>query len=265
MPKSGSPFDDIFLLVINHKAYDDPDDEEILEEPFEQCESTEPDIATTNTALNVLRLTGRYMHIMYLLRPISHDVIKALMELFDYYFFTIYRFFAVDALNTTWLSTCISSMAQANLSQTIDFSLQANSSHQSAGTTGNKPFAQISTELKSFIRRINDTLILNESIGNSTLNNSASIVTSASTSSIRDMSLTAESQTTSPNGSPKRLIKYPSPMLPDYVPINEPASLFALPERIMAIESLLVTKNSLFVANLTFCFEFQNFYFKAIL
>lgn len=253
-----SPFDDILSLAttLHHTVYTSSDGEDrggeceyeeeddALESPGEFINATE--IATTNTALNVVRLTGRYMHIMYLLRSISHDITKALMELFDYYFFTVYRFFAVDALNTGWLSTCISSVASAtsNLSQTMDFPTVPSAHQQQPSTAANpttsaKKFSQISSELRSFVRRINDTLILNEQS-----NNSSSIVHSASTGSIRSEAFEAGakeslSQSVTPNASPKRsIIKYPSPSLPEYVSIDDPGSLYALPERIMAIGSL---------------------------
>jgi len=242
--KQGSPFDDIFSLAISTTMYDDDEsevgeDEVLLDESQNESQQQKvPEVATTNTALNVLRLTGRYMHIMYLLWPISHDIIRALLELFDYYFFTVYRFFAVDALNTTWLSAALSSlnpsMPQQPREQQVDFKSQ--SGH----------FSQLSHELRSFIRRINDQLILNEytqSQSSSSLANSSStnqIAHAYSPAPCTNAATTEQgSNSASASSSPKRmLIKYPPPMLPDYVPINAAHSLFALPERIMAIESL---------------------------
>lgn len=230
-----SPFDDMISLVINSKVYDDPDEQE-MPTKVNYSEMNNSEIATTNTALNVVRLTGRYLHIMYLLRPISHDIIKALMELYDYYLFTIYRFFTLDSYNTSWLSATITSLAQSS-TISIDSTVQQlpqgggnlSSNTLSGIKNSNRHLTQISNELRSFIRRINDTLILNESNNNNSITN---MQQSGET-------LISSSNSNTPNSSPKRLIKYPSPTLPDYVSIYNESSFYALPERIMAIHSLI--------------------------
>lgn len=50
----------------------------------------------TNTTLNVLRLFGKYMHMMNVLRPIAFDVLICKSQLFDYYMFAVYLFFAKE-------------------------------------------------------------------------------------------------------------------------------------------------------------------------
>lgn len=223
---STSPFDNIFSSIdsnnVTQMCFTDSDDDD----PEEECTGTDKEIITTNTALNVLRLVGRYTHIMFLLQPISHDIIKALLELFDYYFFTVYRFFATDLLNTTWLNNSGSCSTNQVSSSNANQNQTSTNSHQLIN--------QFSTELRSFIRRINDTLILNESSANNA-SMQHSINVNDHYSFDKSSIINQESGSDSP---PKRIIKYPCPVLPHYVPINSSTNLFALCERILAIHSL---------------------------
>ncbi|KAK3102020.1 hypothetical protein FSP39_008187 [Pinctada imbricata] len=50
----------------------------------------------TNTTLNVLRVLGKYMQMMTVLKPIAFDVILCMSQLFDYYLYTVYTFFGAD-------------------------------------------------------------------------------------------------------------------------------------------------------------------------
>ncbi|XP_048779720.2 syndetin-like isoform X2 [Ostrea edulis] len=52
----------------------------------------------TNTTLNVMRVIGKYMQMMTVLKPIAFDVILCMSQLFDYYFYTVYSFFGADAV-----------------------------------------------------------------------------------------------------------------------------------------------------------------------
>ncbi|XP_051925217.1 syndetin isoform X2 [Hippocampus zosterae] len=47
----------------------------------------------TNTTLNVIRLVGKYMQMMSILKPIAFDVIHCVSQLFDYYLYAVYAFF----------------------------------------------------------------------------------------------------------------------------------------------------------------------------
>uniref|UniRef100_A0A8C5A6N6 VPS50 subunit of EARP/GARPII complex n=1 Tax=Gadus morhua TaxID=8049 RepID=A0A8C5A6N6_GADMO len=47
----------------------------------------------TNTTLNVIRLLGKYMQMMNILKPIAFDVIHCVSQLFDYYLYAVYTFF----------------------------------------------------------------------------------------------------------------------------------------------------------------------------
>lgn len=50
----------------------------------------------TNTTLNVMRVIGKYMQMMTVLKPIAFDVVLCMSQLFDYYFYTVYSFFGAD-------------------------------------------------------------------------------------------------------------------------------------------------------------------------
>ncbi|CAH1237851.1 VPS50 [Branchiostoma lanceolatum] len=80
----------------------------------------------TNTTLNVLRLFGKYMQMMNVLKPIAFDVVICMSQLFDYYLFSVYSFFATDL----------------DMSAAADWGL--------------------SNKLKTTLKRINDNLILPE-------------------------------------------------------------------------------------------------------
>lgn len=55
------------------------------------CASATPLLA--NTTLSVLRLFGRYIHFMHLLKTIAFDVLICLNQLFDYYLYAVYKLF----------------------------------------------------------------------------------------------------------------------------------------------------------------------------
>ncbi|XP_040208270.1 syndetin isoform X1 [Rana temporaria] len=58
----------------------------------------------TNTTLNVIRLVGKYMQMMTILKPIAFDVIHCMSQLFDYYLYAVYTFFGRnDAYESTGL------------------------------------------------------------------------------------------------------------------------------------------------------------------
>lgn len=183
----------------------------------------ESDIALTNTGLTLLRLTGRYMNIMCLLRPISHDVVKALTELFDYYFYAVYCFFALDSSNSSWLDSLLSS---ASISSS---SAHGRSSNESTSNSNTRIMNNLSSELFSFVRRVNETLIQTSADSKSYLNSSKK----NSVTPVVGSSSSSSNQT-----SPKRSMKYSCPTLPHYLTLNSQSNLFALSERIMAIESL---------------------------
>lgn len=52
----------------------------------------------TNTTLNVLRVFGKYMQMMNVLKPIAFDVVICMSQLFDYYLFSVASFFAPEVM-----------------------------------------------------------------------------------------------------------------------------------------------------------------------
>ena len=53
-------------------------------------------ICLGNTTLMVLRLVGRYSHLMNLLHPIADEILLGMKQLFDFYLFTVHKFFSSD-------------------------------------------------------------------------------------------------------------------------------------------------------------------------
>lgn len=122
-----------------------------------------------NVTLTVVRFCGNYMQMMSVLQPIAYDVLECLTHLFDYYLYAVYTFFAKDLLG-------------GDVSQLLS--------------------AKLSTSLK----RINETLLLNES----------------------------EVLTTS-----EESVKVSPPVTNPYMQLDNSASLYGLSFRIVAIESLV--------------------------
>ena len=86
--------------------------------------SSDSCLIMTTATLNALRLFGKYMHVMNILSPISFDVLLCIFQVFDYYIYSIYKFFGKDML------------------------MMADNS--------------ISNQMRSSLKRISDNLIVNE-------------------------------------------------------------------------------------------------------
>ncbi|KPM03335.1 coiled-coil domain-containing protein 7 [Sarcoptes scabiei] len=144
------------------------------------------------------------------------------LELFDYYFYTIYQFFSLDSLNFNWLRSFDSNLKEIIINNNDDDDRKSNQSLSSiTATVGsqNQTKLLLSNHFSSFIRRINESLILND-----------------------NDSVANRSNESSPLKQSKDLIKnikYSSPILPDYVTIDSPDNHYALGERIVAIQSLI--------------------------
>lgn len=50
----------------------------------------------TNTTLTVIRQIGKYLQMARLLRPIAYNIIMSLVQLFEYYLYSVHEFFAKD-------------------------------------------------------------------------------------------------------------------------------------------------------------------------
>lgn len=76
-----------------------PEEESIIEDEHSK-ESDHDDVTggplIANTTLSVLRLFGRYVHLMQVLSPIAFDVLICLNQIFDYYLYSVYKFFGTN-------------------------------------------------------------------------------------------------------------------------------------------------------------------------
>ena len=54
----------------------------------------------TNTSLMVLRLCGKYLHLMRALRPIATDVFASMAQLVDYYALVVHAFFTQSLVSS---------------------------------------------------------------------------------------------------------------------------------------------------------------------
>jgi len=57
-------------------------------------------LTVSNTAIMVLRLIGRYTHMMKVLTPIAGEVWRGICQLFEFYLYTVNMFFSRDLLDT---------------------------------------------------------------------------------------------------------------------------------------------------------------------
>ncbi|XP_076450690.1 syndetin-like [Babylonia areolata] len=65
---------------------------------FHRSSSRSPGPIITMTTLNVLRVVGKYLQMISVLQPIAFDVISCMSQLFDYYLYTVFNFFATDGI-----------------------------------------------------------------------------------------------------------------------------------------------------------------------
>ncbi|XP_018413087.1 PREDICTED: syndetin [Nanorana parkeri] len=88
----------------------------------------------TNTTLNVIRLVGKYMQMMTILKPIAFDVIHCMSQLFDYYLYAVYTFFGRnDAFESTGLGLS-SSRLRTTLSRIQESLIDLEVSAENAGS-----------------------------------------------------------------------------------------------------------------------------------
>uniref|UniRef100_A0A4W3KCI6 VPS50 subunit of EARP/GARPII complex n=1 Tax=Callorhinchus milii TaxID=7868 RepID=A0A4W3KCI6_CALMI len=71
----------------------------------------------TNTTLNVIRLVGKYMQMMNILKPIAFDVIHCMSQLFDYYLYAVYTFFGREDMYESTGLGLISSRLRTTLNR----------------------------------------------------------------------------------------------------------------------------------------------------
>ncbi|TRZ01836.1 hypothetical protein DNTS_004278 [Danionella cerebrum] len=155
----------------------------------------------TNTTLNVIRLVGKYMQMMNILKPIAFDVIHCVSQLFDYYLYAVYTFFGRNDMHLQSASVP-SQGSQAGASRLAVPVYW----YESSG------LGLISSRLRTTLSRIQESLI--------------------------DMESGVEGS--GPHVSPEeRKQKVPSPHLSQLVILTSAQTLYGLPERVVATESLV--------------------------
>ncbi|KAK3532388.1 hypothetical protein QTP86_016704 [Hemibagrus guttatus] len=83
----------------------------------------------TNTTLNVIRLVGKYMQMMNILKPIAFDVIHCMSQLFDYYLYAVYTFFGRNDMYESSGLGLISSRLRTTLNRIQESLIDMNNLH----------------------------------------------------------------------------------------------------------------------------------------
>ncbi|XP_036948690.1 syndetin isoform X3 [Acanthopagrus latus] len=83
----------------------------------------------TNTTLNVIRLVGKYMQMMNILKPIAFDVIHCVSQLFDYYLYAVYTFFGRNDMYESSGLGLISSRLRTTLNRIQESLIDMNLKH----------------------------------------------------------------------------------------------------------------------------------------
>ncbi|XP_061598657.1 syndetin isoform X2 [Cololabis saira] len=90
----------------------------------------------TNTTLNVIRLVGKYMQMMNILKPIAFDVIHCVSQLFDYYLYAVYTFFGRNDMYESSGLGLISSRLRTTLNRIQESLIDVDPVGDTAGVHG---------------------------------------------------------------------------------------------------------------------------------
>ncbi|XP_047663915.1 syndetin isoform X1 [Tachysurus fulvidraco] len=90
----------------------------------------------TNTTLNVIRLVGKYMQMMNILKPIAFDVIHCVSQLFDYYLYAVYTFFGRNDMYESSGLGLISSRLRTTLNRIQESLIDMEAGGENAATHG---------------------------------------------------------------------------------------------------------------------------------
>ncbi|XP_019946419.1 syndetin isoform X2 [Paralichthys olivaceus] len=90
----------------------------------------------TNTTLNVIRLVGKYMQMMNILKPIAFDVIHCVSQLFDYYLYAVYTFFGRNDMYESSGLGLISSRLRTTLNRIQESLIDMEALGENAGVHG---------------------------------------------------------------------------------------------------------------------------------
>ncbi|XP_068189543.1 syndetin [Antennarius striatus] len=90
----------------------------------------------TNTTLNVIRLVGKYMQMMNILKPIAFDVIHCVSQLFDYYLYAVYTFFGRNDMYESSGLGLISSRLRTTLNRIQESLIDVEATSENSGVHG---------------------------------------------------------------------------------------------------------------------------------
>lgn len=90
----------------------------------------------TNTTLNVIRLVGKYIQMMNILKPIAFDVIHCMTQLFDYYLYAVYAFFGRNDMYESSGLGLISSRLRTTLNRIQESLIDMEAVGESGGAHG---------------------------------------------------------------------------------------------------------------------------------
>ncbi|XP_069372330.1 syndetin isoform X1 [Paralichthys olivaceus] len=156
----------------------------------------------TNTTLNVIRLVGKYMQMMNILKPIAFDVIHCVSQLFDYYLYAVYTFFGRNDMPVPSPSLPTQSGRESGAARVVGPACL----YESSG------LGLISSRLRTTLNRIQESLIDMEALGeNAGVHGPAE----------------------------DRKEKVPSPHLSQLVVLTNSGTLYGLAQRVVATESLV--------------------------
>ncbi|XP_039978184.1 syndetin isoform X4 [Xiphias gladius] len=156
----------------------------------------------TNTTLNVIRLVGKYMQMMNILKPIAFDVIHCVSQLFDYYLYAVYTFFGRNDMPAPSPSLPSHGGKEVGTARVVGPACL----YESSG------LGLISSRLRTTLNRIQESLIDMEAVGEN-----AGVLGPAE----------------------DRKEKVPSPHLSQLVVLTSSGTLYGLAQRVVATESLV--------------------------
>ncbi|XP_047460897.1 syndetin isoform X1 [Mugil cephalus] len=156
----------------------------------------------TNTTLNVIRLVGKYMQMMNILKPIAFDVIHCVSQLFDYYLYAVYTFFGRNDMPVPSPSLPAHGGREGGTARVVGPACL----YESSG------LGLISSRLRTTLNRIQESLIDVEAVGEN----------AGVHAPVED-----------------RKEKVPSPHLSQMVVLTNSGTLYGLAQRVVATESLV--------------------------
>uniref|UniRef100_UPI00359015C9 syndetin isoform X2 n=1 Tax=Myxine glutinosa TaxID=7769 RepID=UPI00359015C9 len=89
-----------------------------------------------NTTLNVIRLCGKYMQMMSVLKPIAFDVVQCMTQLFDYYLYAVYSSFSKENMYESTSLGLISNRLRTTLNRIQENLISQEPTGDSQGPAG---------------------------------------------------------------------------------------------------------------------------------